>query len=87
MPFIQKEKSSDPLLQGKALVHVNTVWDWASLFQGHTLVPGCVQWTLLPLPQSLPDTEPHLAVEDQSVTASLGEIVLQNVPTSSPQGY
>lgn len=52
MSSIQEDKSNDPpLIQGEALVHVNTALDWAGLSEEHILVPEYVQWTLLCPPE------------------------------------
>lgn len=76
MPSIQKEKSSDALIQGKAHAPVNTVSDWASLFKGRILVPGCVHWTLL----SPAEHAWHWVAEDWSATANDRDTVFQKVP-------
>lgn len=76
MPSIQKEKSSDALLQGKAQAPVNTVSDWASLSKGRVLVPGRVHWTLL----SPAEHAWHWVAEDGSAAANDRDTVFQKVP-------
>lgn len=81
-PSVQK-KASDTLTQGKARVPVNTVSDWASLFEERILVPGCVRWTLL----SPPEHAWHWVVEDWRATANDRETVLQKMLSSPAPGY
>lgn len=72
MPSIQKEKSSDPLPQGKAPAHVNTVSAWASQprYGAHSST-GRVHRILLP---SLGHAWHWTSVaEDQSVTCKWQE--------------